>query len=42
MGKNIVAILHFLELDPFSYYSMFTQTLNMSNLKYILAYLNQY
>ena len=37
-----MAILHFLELDPFSYYSVFTKTLNMRNVKYILAYIKIY
>ena len=40
-GTNIVAILNLLELDQFSYYYVFANTLNLINVKYILAYLNQ-
>ena len=39
---NIVAILHFLEIDQFSYYFVFTKTLSLINMKYILAYIHQY
>ena len=41
-GKTGVAIHHFLKLEPFSHYSVFTQTLIPSHVKNILAYLNQY
>ena len=40
--NTIVPIIHFLELEPGSYYYMFTKTLNLNNVKYILGYLNQY
>ena len=40
--QNIVVILHFLELEPFPYYSVFTKTVFLSNVKGILAYLNKY
>ena len=42
MGENIAASLHLLELEPFSYYFVFTKILNLSNVKYILAYIKQY
>ena len=32
----------FIELEPFFYCFLFTRKLNMSNVKYILRYLNQY
>ena len=32
----------FVELEPFFYYFVITKTLNMSHVKFILAYLNQY
>ena len=40
--KNIVEILYFLEIEPFPYYIVFAKTLNMTNVKYIFAYLNEY
>ena len=42
LEENILAILHFWELEPFSYYFVFTKTLNLSNVKYIFAYIHQY
>ena len=38
--NNIATILHFLDLEPFPYYYVFTKTLNLSNIKYISAYFN--
>ena len=32
----------FMELELFSYYFMITKTLNLSNVKYILAHLNEH
>ena len=31
-----------MEVEPFSYYFVFTMTLNLGNIIYILAYINQY
>ena len=31
-----------MEIDPFLYYFVITKTLNLSNMKYKLTYLNQY
>ena len=31
-----------MEIDPFLYYFVITETLNLSNMKYKLTYLNQY
>ena len=40
--KTIVAIIYFMKLKPLSYNYVTTKTTNLSNVKYILAYLNQY
>ena len=40
--KNIVDILHCFGLEPFFWYYVFTKTLNLIRVKYILTYLNQY
>ena len=37
-----VAILHFLELEPYLYYFVITKTLSWSNEKWKLVYINQY
>ena len=37
-----MAILNILGLEPFFYYYVFNKTLNLSNVKYILAYITQY
>ena len=40
--NTIVPNIHLLEIEPVSYYYVFIKTLNLSNMKYILGYLNQY
>ena len=42
MDEKNHQLLMFMELEPFFYYFEITKTLNISNVKYILAYLNQY
>ena len=39
--KHIWQLFMFVQLEPLCYYFLITKTLNMSNVKYKLAYLNQ-
>ena len=42
-GRNTIwQLFIFMELEPFIYYFVITQTQNMSDVKYKLAHLNQY